>query len=186
MLEHCQRGFGDGPLLPVPSLLWKKEPLELQMTCNCFTTFFLYASVLGLGRLLSISDTGLLLSIGRYEAGLLFAYLAFVPFSEPGVMDSLSLQVSFVTRSFFYFLLSSPWIIIGSDLRFILFYPFHTPYLLLSHTLLIGNSRWPFQCKLAEAFGKHFPPWSWRYKGVRNLSANIFQHYLLIDISTID
>lgn len=27
-----------------------------------------------------------------YEAGLLFAYLAFVPFSEPGVMDSLSLQ----------------------------------------------------------------------------------------------
>jgi hypothetical protein len=30
----------------------------------------------------------------RYEAGLLFAYLAFVPFCEAGVMDGLSLQVS--------------------------------------------------------------------------------------------
>ncbi|XP_074311720.1 uncharacterized protein LOC141647441 [Silene latifolia] len=27
-----------------------------------------------------------------YEAGLLFAYLAFIPFCEPGIMDSLSLQ----------------------------------------------------------------------------------------------
>ncbi|KAL5098677.1 hypothetical protein RYX36_003004 [Vicia faba] len=30
-----------------------------------------------------------------YEAGLLFAYLAFVPFCEAGVMDGLSLQVSY-------------------------------------------------------------------------------------------
>lgn len=30
----------------------------------------------------------------RYEAGLLFAYLAFVPFCEAGAMDSLSLRVS--------------------------------------------------------------------------------------------
>ncbi|GKV52900.1 hypothetical protein SLEP1_g59453 [Rubroshorea leprosula] len=29
-----------------------------------------------------------------YEAGLLFAYLALVPFCEAGTMDSLSLQVS--------------------------------------------------------------------------------------------
>lgn len=139
MLKHCQRGFGDGPMLPVPSLLWRKEPLELQMTCNCFTTFFLYSSVFGLGHLLSISDTGLLLSIGRYEAGLLFAYLAFVPFSEPGVMDSLSLQVSFCHQKFllFSFVISmnNNWIWSA----FILFYPFHAPYLLLSHTLLIAD-----------------------------------------------
>lgn len=30
----------------------------------------------------------------RYEAGFLLAYLAFVPFCEPGVMDGISLQVS--------------------------------------------------------------------------------------------
>lgn len=30
----------------------------------------------------------------RYEAGLLFAYLAFIPFCEAGVMDIISLQVS--------------------------------------------------------------------------------------------
>jgi len=35
----------------------------------------------------------------RYEAGLLFAYLAFVPFCEAGVMDSLSLQVSYAANT---------------------------------------------------------------------------------------
>ncbi|GAU18912.1 hypothetical protein TSUD_229020 [Trifolium subterraneum] len=37
-----------------------------------------------------------------YEAGLLFAYLAFVPFCEAGVMDGLSLQVSCAARLTLY------------------------------------------------------------------------------------
>lgn len=46
--------------------------------------------------------------ISRYEAGLLFAFLAFIPFCEAGVMDGLSLQVSSVF--FFNFkLCSSLW-----------------------------------------------------------------------------
>ena len=37
----------------------------------------------------------------RYGAGLLFAYLAFVPFCEAGVVDTLSLQVILFTKLFF-------------------------------------------------------------------------------------
>lgn len=33
-------------------------------------------------------------ALDRYEAGLLFAYLSFIPFCAAGVMDSLSLRVS--------------------------------------------------------------------------------------------
>ncbi|EXB44191.1 hypothetical protein L484_010297 [Morus notabilis] len=33
------------------------------------------------------------IAVDIYEAGLLFAYLAFVPFCEAGVVDSLSLQI---------------------------------------------------------------------------------------------
>lgn len=41
-----------------------------------------------------------LLFFCRYGAGLLFAYLAFVPFCEAGVVDSLSLQVIHLTNLF--------------------------------------------------------------------------------------
>lgn len=44
----------------------------------------------------------------RYEAGLLFVYLAFVPFCEAGATDALSLQVSFyITVVLFCFMFIS-------------------------------------------------------------------------------
>lgn len=43
-----------------------------------------------------------LLFFCRYGAGLLFAYLAFVPFCESGVVDSLSLQVIDLTEHFVF------------------------------------------------------------------------------------
>lgn len=89
--DSFQRGFGEEHQVLVHSHKWRKELLEQLMTCNCQNlgqcrslfrhifqvTYFFYEFQC------------------RYEAGLLFAYLAFVPFCEAGVMDSLSLQVSY-------------------------------------------------------------------------------------------
>lgn len=57
---------------------------------DMYCLYFLCSSFSKLRVLLDKDITHFI--VYRYEAGLLFAYLAFVPFSEAGVMDSLSLQ----------------------------------------------------------------------------------------------
>lgn len=37
---HCQKDYGEGHLLLVQTVLWKKEPLELQMTCKYLIIYF--------------------------------------------------------------------------------------------------------------------------------------------------
>ena len=49
----------------------------------------------------------------RYEAGLLFAYLAFVPFCEAGIMDCLSLQVHYnASKNHFFFYPSCSFLVV--------------------------------------------------------------------------
>lgn len=86
VLAHSQRIFGEGHHLLVHLHLWREIPSELRMTCNVLV---FSDSLLSVYQKLILS-----LSLDRYEAGLLFAYLAFVPFCEAGIMDGLSLQVS--------------------------------------------------------------------------------------------
>lgn len=96
---HYPRGSGEEHLPLVLSLRCRNEHLELQMTCmyiyikkslflsinlsnkKCFYYFYRH----------SICESS---ALCRYEAGLLFAYVAFIPFCEAGSIDSLSLRVS--------------------------------------------------------------------------------------------
>lgn len=92
----------------------------------------------------------------RYEAGLLFAYLAFIPFCEAGIMDSLSLQVWIVPnykgfRNVFYMEMLSV--------------SYSTKEGLPSTLLLM------FFYGLAEASREHISTWSSSYKRVRILSS---------------